>query len=245
MANRDLESLYDYDYEEEDDEPYLYSPAPEYDDVANDRMTVETEEVSLPHRLEDTEYPVTPQSVPFYGGTTNRAAYTWKVPHGREKRETAESEVGEAQKIPFYSETTHRSQYQPFDASVARTRLSRKTSALPTEKSENLLDGLEEGAVLQKFWDNRNGRNVDESSGSEWKYPGACSGVGKSISVRSEEGDDASREGTQSGDELDEHSLLFRVSGLNENREISNLVWDFMDKNGDHCDDSNSGSSDE
>ncbi|EGT40515.1 hypothetical protein CAEBREN_19170 [Caenorhabditis brenneri] len=87
--------------------------------------------VSIPHRLEDTEYPVT-QTVPFYADTTNKQEYTWKVPHAREKRETTESELGEPQKIPFYSETTHRSQYQPFDASVARTRLSRKTSALPT-----------------------------------------------------------------------------------------------------------------
>ncbi|PIC20697.1 hypothetical protein B9Z55_025804 [Caenorhabditis nigoni] len=127
-----LESLYDYDYEEEEEEPYLYSPgATDYHDDHQDRMTVETEEISLPHRLEDTEYPVT-QSVPFYSGTTNRAEYTWKVPHGREKRETTESELGEAQKIPFYSETTHRSQYQPLDPTVARTRLSRKTTALPT-----------------------------------------------------------------------------------------------------------------
>ncbi|CAI79199.2 uncharacterized protein CELE_H13N06.7 [Caenorhabditis elegans] len=132
MANRELESLYDYTYEDhdDDDDPYLYSPRITYEDAPDDQRTVDTEEVSIPHRLEDTEYPVT-QSVPFYGRTTNNAAYTWKVPHAREKREITESETGDAPKIPFYSETTHRSQYQPFDASVARTRLSRKASALP------------------------------------------------------------------------------------------------------------------
>ncbi|PIC20696.1 hypothetical protein B9Z55_025804 [Caenorhabditis nigoni] len=135
MASRELESLYDYDYEEEEEEPYLYSPgATDYHDDHQDRMTVETEEISLPHRLEDTEYPVT-QSVPFYSGTTNRAEYTWKVPHGREKRSN----------VPIETQTTYRNLFQELEIGKRQKliqtcpaeRLMHQTALLRKSRREN------------------------------------------------------------------------------------------------------------